>query len=265
VTAKYRASGTLVWLRRWDSRGARPDDAGQDISLDAAGNVYVTATVRHGAYEKAVTMMYTARGVQTWLRSYGTAASPARTSSRVFDARANVDVAGTVRRGATGQDMLVIKYSRTGAQKWVRALNRGNRTNEVAALFSSAGSDLWVTSFDGGFGEDRAQAVAADIGGVVCLVGRSYRGPTEGMDALFLEHGANGDLVSFWTTGRSVDDCGTCMAVDGLGSVYWAGETQQGDGSVDIFVQRLSTDTAGLIWGGSCAGSGGRDDLATAV
>jgi hypothetical protein len=137
------------------------------------------------------------------------------------------------------------------------------------AKLDPTGALVWST-FCGGFGGNRGEAVTTSADGSIFVTGQSNMSwgspqrPYQWMgDAFAAKLNPSGTLV--WNTflgGSSVDD-GRGIAVDGAGSAYVTGYSQGSWGSPrvpfvagkDVFVARLSPSGA-LLWSTFMGGSG---------
>jgi uncharacterized delta-60 repeat protein len=112
VTIKYNASGVEQWVAVYNGPG-NAGDVGNDIALDAGGNIYVTGESRgpSGADDYA-TIKYNPEGVEQWVVRYDS--GPGDTfdlpSAIAVDASRNVYVTG--RSARTGESIITtIKYA----------------------------------------------------------------------------------------------------------------------------------------------------------
>ncbi|MCS6806389.1 MAG: SBBP repeat-containing protein [Acidobacteriota bacterium] len=147
TTIKYRPDGTQVWIARYNG----PDngiDAATALTLDAAGNVYVTgASQGVGTFEDYATVKYSADGVQQWVARYNGPGNDADTpSSIVVDARGQVYVTGASEGVHSLTDYATVKYSADGVQQWVVRYNGpGNDVDRATAMTIDAAGHIYVT------------------------------------------------------------------------------------------------------------------------
>jgi len=170
ITIKYSANGSISWARRYQG-SANSEDAGNKITLDDSGNVYVAGTV---------TIKYDANGNEKWVASPGG-------DGIALDEAGNVYVAATVNR-----DYCTVKFSPDGHQLWMKTYNGPAGTDDFAkdvALDDSG--NVYVTGHSQGIGTysdfatikyhqapDRGDVNAdgtIDIGDVVFLINYLYK------------------------------------------------------------------------------------------
>jgi uncharacterized delta-60 repeat protein len=124
-----------------------------------------------------------------------------------LDASGNIYVTGTMTPN-TGSDLVLIKYSPSGSQVWVKTFNGGTH--------------------DAGF------AIAADNSGNVYVAGSSQGG--NGMDYVTIKYSSAGDLLwsNFYEGPIFEEDVATSIGVDASGNVYVTGYST-GDGTTYDF------------------------------
>jgi len=143
---RWNSSGDRVWTRAYDS-GARDYDSGRDVAVDGDGNVTVTGTstsVTGGA--DWVVISYKADGTRRWVARYdGPAHESDEVRKMVLDSAGNVYVAGYSNSATSGQDALVIKYSKTGTRRWARRYNgTADAVDEASSLHARPGGGVYV-------------------------------------------------------------------------------------------------------------------------
>lgn len=237
--AKYNSQGTEMWRRQI---GTAEFDVATGVSVDAAGNAYITGITagdldgtNAGDWDLFVAK-YSPVGDELWRTQFGGVGvdSP---SGIVSDYSGNTYVTGrsdNVLLGQTpagGQDAFLMKFDPDGEPVWNRYIGQ---------QFQDLGS-----------------AVALDVSGAVYLVGGTsgaLPGQTHagGGDYFIAKYTPNGDQVWVTQHGSSQADRGFDITVDGLGSVYVAGDTL-GDldganaGGLDGFVSKFDA-TGAHVW-----------------
>ncbi|HMT10467.1 MAG TPA: SBBP repeat-containing protein, partial [Ignavibacteria bacterium] len=73
VLIKYNNSGTRLWVARYNSSGSFADTP-YDMTVDNAGNIYVTGTSYNGTRNDALTIKYNSNGDSVWARRFNSAA-----------------------------------------------------------------------------------------------------------------------------------------------------------------------------------------------
>ena len=156
ATVKYDSSGIEQWVARYNGPGNSADDA-RAIVVDNMGNVYVTgSSFGYGDNYDYATVKYDASGVERWVARYnGPGNDLDRASGLVLDNAGDVYVTGRSSGSGTSYDYATVKYDTLGIEQWV-------------ARYDGPGS----------YG-DRANAIAIDNAGDICVTGTSYALGTE--------------------------------------------------------------------------------------
>ncbi|GAB3873935.1 hypothetical protein GCM10028824_26380 [Hymenobacter segetis] len=217
VTIKYaKGTGRVRWVSRYDGP-ANLDDRASSISLDAAGNVYVTGGSQptNGRYDYATIKYAKATGRQLWASRYnGMGNSDDFATAMAVDAQGAVYVTG-VSANPVSSDFATVKYA------------------------SATGQQLWVSTYDGPDQRfDQASAIGLDAAGEVYVTGLSYSDtPRISVDYATVKYsGASGQQL--WAAryngpaGR--DDYATGLAVDAAGNAYVTGFADGGDSYTTI-------------------------------
>lgn len=111
VTIKYNNAGVSQWTARYDGPSAGYDE-GKAITLDAAGNVYITgysnSTTSNNDY---LTIKYDLTGAQEWITKYnGTANNVDQAAAIAVDGIGNVFITGLSKGAGSNEDFETIKY-----------------------------------------------------------------------------------------------------------------------------------------------------------
>src|SRR6218665_478900 len=121
---------------QWQTRYAGPGpsvDRGEDMVMDASGNVYVTGIgVGTSGNFDYITIKYSSTGVQQWIAQYNGPGNGLDEAHAVaVDASGNVYVTGwSYGGGTTGYDYATVMYNSAGVQQWAaRYKNTTNNTN----------------------------------------------------------------------------------------------------------------------------------------
>lgn len=268
--AKFTSGGILLWLRQLGSAG---NDAGNDLVLDAAGNVYVTGnfsgsislgnglslTDGGGTSSKLFVVRYSPQGTPEWAQqSQLTPGSTANGSGIGLDAAGNVHVAGYFNRTVSISSTSVSTTNLQPGNFLARfAGATGTPLSLVKAFeYSASGSTasysypvLAVTPT----GEDYLLNFAAQpaiFGGITY----STRG---GNDVLVARYSAQGALEWVQQVGGMADDRMRRACADAAGNLYVAGyftgpaqfgtTTLPGAGDYDGFLVKYSPQGA-LQW-----------------
>ncbi len=227
---KYDASGNRQWSKLLGTSG---NDTGEGVSVDSAGNAYVTGYSEgnfggetNSGNEDMFLIKYDTSGAKQWSKLLGTS-SDDRGQGVSVDASGNAYVIGYSEGAFDGktnsgkEDMFLVKYDTSGVKQWSKLVGTSNF--------------------------DRGQGVSVDSSGNVYVTGffaGAFDGHTHsGSDDMFLiKYDSSGVKQRSRLLGTSTNDRGRGVSVDSAGNVYVAGfsagnfggETNQG--SDDIFL-----------------------------
>ncbi len=246
LTVKYNSSGVKLWEKTYNSISGS-DDRAYAITVDVAGNVYVTGGT---AYDNSmVTIKYNSTGDSIWTRSYTgpTSGHNWTFAKNIFvDDTGNVFIAGTS-EGLSAvhglrQDYTTIKYNSLGIEQWTARYNGpGTDADIINSMAVDGTGNVYVTGFSGG-----GSTGSAD----------SYN------DITTIKYNFLGDTV--WTKtykGSSTSsDVANKIALDNSGNVYITGTTYI-DTSVDENIVTIKYNQAGAeLWKKFFNGTGNNTD-----
>jgi hypothetical protein len=214
ITIKYNLAGAQQWATEYNSPDANYDEA-RAITVDAAGNVYVTGTTQTLVltnYDYG-TVKYNSAGVQQWAMRYnGTGNDLDRANAITLDASGNVYITGkSVGAGSAAEDAMTIKYNNSGTFVW------GARYNGPSS------------------GYDEGKAIAVDASGNTYITGYSFVTGANN-DYLTIKYdptGAQEWITTYNGTGNNADQA-AAIAVDGIGNVFVTG-LSKGPGSLEDY------------------------------
>jgi hypothetical protein len=263
---KLDSNGNPIWNT---FIGGSADEIATALSIDAAGNAYVTgycsgtfgspvSAYSGGIYDAFVAKL-DSNGAPVWNTFVGGGPDD-RGNALAVDAIGNVYLAG---------------FSRASWGTPVRAAS-GGPYDAFAAKLDRSGALIWNT-FLGSDGTDHAYAVAVDASASVYVVGFSnatWGSPLRvfsGGDAAFAAKLDSGGTLIWNTFLGGGNDSGTGVAVDVTGNVYVSGSSQATWGSPvrsfagnqDAYVAKLNSNGA-LTWN-TFLGSSSEADGANAV
>jgi len=211
VTIKYNSSGVGQWVKRYSYEG-NWTDAGNAITVDDAGNVYVTGrSVSTTTSWDYATIKYNAGGTQQWVERYhGMADYNDEPAGIVLDNLGNIYVTGKSGIGPLYEyQFATVKYTSNGAQEWVKTYigpanfsawanavvvdNQNNiyvtgrdyasdtTTDYVTIRYSPNGTEEWIARYSAGVpqGDDWATAICVDQDNYVYVTGCSYGSGTD--------------------------------------------------------------------------------------
>jgi len=212
-TIKYNNDGIEQWNIRFNGTADGYDEA-KSIAIDDSCNVYITGmTYNTTTGFDFTTIKYDSSGNEKWVRNYNGTANGNDTAVQIeIDNYGNIYVAGTSDGLGSGNDYLLIKYDKSGAEKWV-------------ARFNSYGNN-----------NDQLVKMVLDRVGNVYLTGRSI-GISGTIDYLTIKIDTSGNekWVVYGNGEDNRDDYVAGIDLDSLGNIYITGSTQ-GEGNTSNFL-----------------------------
>lgn len=266
--------------------GGSGEDVGNSVTLDSSGNVYITGRTtsndfpvvdgwqdyRAGARDAFVTK-YSPTGEMLYSTYFG--GSGAENALGI-----GLDASGAIYvTGVTSSVDLPVKNA-------AQSTYGGGGQDGFVFKLTPAGDDLVYSTYLGGTGFDQSRTIAVDADGYAYVAGNTGSldfplsnalQPNFGggiSDAFVTKLDSNGALVFSTylggTTNQGDDfDSGRGIALDASGNIFVAGETRggfpvtsgafqtaYGGGLNDLFVAKLSSDGARLIYATYVGGSG---------
>lgn len=248
---KYNTFGVEQWTARYHRSTT---DIPSAITVDGAGNVYVTGKSLSRNFYDYTTVKYNASGVLQWEAYYnfnntGSGIFSDEAAALAVDGAGNVYVTGkSYGIGASANyDYATIKYNSDGIPQWAERYNgSGNANDEATGLVVDAAGNVYVTGTSEGSGtysdyvtikynskgvrqwEDRynssenandyARAIAVDGSGNVYVTGSSYS-----YALVTIKYDSLG--VRKWVARYDGRYDANVIAVDGSGNVYVAGSS----------------------------------------
>jgi len=250
----FAQSVDTAWVRRYNGTG-NGDDAANALTVDGAGNIYVTgASDGSGTGADFATIKYLPNGDTAWVRRYnGPSDSTDSPQAIAMDVSGNVYVTGGSYGGATRSDYATIKYFPNGDTAWVRRYNGPSNDYDYANALATDGSGnvyvtgtiivsyenydyatikyypdgdtAWVRSYNGpGNGYDYASAITVDDSGNVYVTGSSVGSGTS-YDYAIIKYYPNGNTawVKRYNGPGNSEDWTRAVALDSSGNVYVTG------------------------------------------
>ncbi|MFL5754278.1 MAG: SBBP repeat-containing protein [Bacteroidia bacterium] len=292
-TIKYNSSGVEQWVATYDQTTGT--DYANDITIDAAGNSYVTGLVSSGGNDYA-TIKYDNGGSDQWSVTYDGGSGLADEAKAVaVDAAGNVYITGQVTGASGNVDIGTIKYDSGGNLVWTVFFNgsgnsvdggvdiavdaagnvyvAGNTTsltqgvNYVAIKYDSSGAQVWANEFNGsGNGDETARAMVLDAAGNIYITGTAIGGTSL----------ANYGTVKFTNTGSiqwsaeyngsgNAYDAANDLATDNSGNVYVTGASVASGSSFYDFATVKYSSSGAQLWVKEFNGSGNVDDQANGI
>ncbi|MFQ6103265.1 MAG: SBBP repeat-containing protein [Candidatus Glassbacteria bacterium] len=211
------------WMSRYNGPADSWDRA-YALTLDAAGNVYVTgASESVETFVDYATIKYGSFGRRLWVARYNGSADYAdKAYSIAVDGYGNAYITGESWGSETDQDYATVKYDENGEEVWVARYNGPGNGRDVAnALVVDELGNVYVTGFSYGTGTlGDYTTIKYDTDGNELWVSR-YDGPSSGLDvpkAIAIDGVGN-----VYVTGESVDynDSYTTIKYDSEGNELW--------------------------------------------
>lgn len=171
VLLKYDNAGSLMWARRYNG-SANNMDIARRVVVDASGNATITGISSETPSSlDIVTIKYNSLGDVIWLSRYN---GPSNSNDMVDDMKSdnsgNIFISGSTFESGNINDFILIKYS-------------------------SSGDELWVRKYNGpANGNDNLTSLATDITGNVIITGSSV-GTGTGIDIATLKYSSSGDQI----------------------------------------------------------------------
>ncbi|MBK8552119.1 MAG: SBBP repeat-containing protein [Ignavibacteria bacterium] len=236
-TIKYGESGKELWSSVYNGVGgnvAINEDEVRALTLDAAGNVYVTGySFGAGTGKDIVTLKYDNNGKTEWISRVDNVSvqrgitNNEEAGAIAIDHAGNIFLTGKTVSPDGESDFYTVKLNPIGETQWTR-----NYSNEEF----------------GGYGDDEALALAADINGNVIVTGfTSGFGLSQSCgyskDFATIKYSANGELLwekKYNGTDRfeNSDDIAKRVVLDGKGGIFVMGESMGEETEMDYCLIR---------------------------
>lgn len=276
-----------IWVARYKVK--TQDDNISTLATDGKGNIYVAGTIRANALDYLI-LKYSPSGKLLWAKKYDGFGDDDHLYQMIVDAQGNLYVTGTSYGGASGNDIVTIKYDSYGNRKWVARYNdseddydwgggvvvdrsgnvyvtgtsRSKKLGEqtVTIKYDSSGRVLWTKLFDlftqGILAEldDRGFEITLDKVGNVYVTGIIDLGTYDTVTVKYSPSGTRGWVARY---GGSGDDRPKGIVTDAGGNVYVSIESWAGNTGQDIVT--IKYNSAGVKkWSKRYAGTGNNYD-----
>jgi beta-propeller repeat-containing protein len=276
---KLDPTGSLLYSTLF---GGSSSDFASSIAVDSSGNAYVAGLAAspdipianalqsaHGGLLDIYLAKINPSGRKLVFSTYLGGSNIEGASSIAVDASGNIYLTGVT----SSRDF------RTASP--LQPSHGGGMFDAFITKINPSGSQIIYSTYLGGSGEDRAFRIAVDSAGNAYVTGDtdSTNFPTANAvqksiggsaDAFVAKINASGSALVYSTyLGGSALDGGTAIAIDSVGNAYAAGFTgsanfptinpvqqENGGGSFDAFVAKLSSSGSTLEWSTYLGGSG---------
>ncbi len=282
------------WAQTY-SGSAKGMDEAHAMTTDATGNIAITgASISANGDLDIITLLYSSEGKQLWKQTFnGTANEDDNGKSIAMDAVGNVYVAGYASQKGQGEDMVVIKYDKSGNMLWSLNLNgTADSSDQVAAMAldnagnivvtgytsnKSTGTDiatmkidpngnkLWSKEYNGtDNGNDAARALAIDSAGNIYVTGYAVNTDSN-YDITTIKYSPKGEQLWVATYNGKGDDYdeANAIALDAEGNVYVAGFTDISEKRNDLILIKYNPSGEALFT--KTYSGKGNDDEARAI
>jgi hypothetical protein len=271
---KYDSNGTVLWAK---SAGGTEVAYGNNVSTDAAGNVYVTGSFssssitfdstvltnagNYADYDIFITK-YDSNGNVLWAKSAGGIDSDNALGIST-DASGNVYLTGyfesySITFGSTVltgyHDIFITKYDSNGTVLWAKSAG-GGLDDLASGVSTDASGNVYVT---GSF-----ESPSITFGSTVLTnTNEVYNSP----DIFITKYDSNGTVLWAKSAGGTDADAAFSISTDGVGNVYVTGWFQSysitlgstvltNAGYYDIFITKYDSNGS-VLWGKNAGGTG---------
>ena len=211
---KYDSSGNKKWSRLF---GSSSNDIGYGVSVDSAGNVYVTGYSEgnfdghtNSGYSDMFLIKYDSSGNKKWSKLLGSSSGDYG-NGVVVDSSGNVYVTGYSEgafdghRNSGKSDMFLIKYDSSGNKKWSKLLGSSSDDYGYGVSVDSAGN-VYVTGYSEGKFDGHTNSGENDM--------------------FLIKYDSSGNKKWSQLLGSSSDDEGKGVSVDSKDNVYVTGYSE---------------------------------------
>jgi hypothetical protein len=264
ATIKYNSSGVQQWVQRYGLPvpcACHQSPGGNDIKLDADGNVFVTGGEADSTLlEQFITIKYNNDGVRQWVASESVRGGHGNNIS--IDNSGNVSVTGTSHFSYT-----TMKYTNDGTRLWMdtnRALGGtaysvatdGDKNTYVTGCgsfnshacyvtikYNRSGVQQWLQGYCSSFtnGRSEAYALVVDDSANIYVTGKS-EGSNNNYDFTTVKYNSSGVqqwVMRYDTPERGYDEA-DALAVNKYGDVFVTGTSEGTDQVYDYLTIKYS-------------------------
>ena len=288
LTIKYNTNGVELWTSFY-SGPTMYNDILQAMTIDAAGNVYVTGRSQGTTSpDDYLTVKYNTNGVQQWTARYN---GPGDFVDIPYAIATSPDGSIYITGYSVGlatNNCTTIKYNSAGAEQWVCRYNSASYGNSVAVdaagnvyvcgeigtltsstndfvtiKYNSAGVQQWANTYSStGSFTDQAKFIKFDLLGNVIVTGNSYVAG-QGQNFTTIKYNTAG--VQQWITRyngpSNYHDYTMDMVLDTLNNIYVTGLSYTNGATNDVDFQTVKYNSEGIQqWGIRYDGPGHKYD-----
>ena len=122
----FRTDGSGIWERAWGAKGG--DDAARGVTVDRAGNVYVTGDAWAKSHTDAFARAYSSAGRIRWTKTLAREGNDSGRGVAVNPSGSRVVMAGTLGVDTFSSDILVRTFTAQGGLVWSRVISGSGMT-----------------------------------------------------------------------------------------------------------------------------------------
>jgi hypothetical protein len=243
LIASYSKKGALRW-KKYVAGGAGLLDVARAITLDAAGNAYITGDVlTTGTNRDLFVASYKPSGVRRWKKVYDTAPNWNESGMDIAVRGSFVAIAGSaiLTTASDPNGGLALRLTTAGALRWATPL----RLLDGRLSFSHVGVDAY------------GHLIAAGA------MQQDATNPTDDITVYRFEPAGWSVWDSTWRNDASNQSCAG-LAVTAEGDAFATGSVDEGPTGSNVFTERLLSNS-GMRWVSRFNGEGNLDDFAKAL
>lgn len=283
---KYSRDGNELWSTFLVDSSSY-DMSFVDFALDEQGNVSVTGNTTNqfsGEFlNDFITAKFNQDGIEEWRQYYSLASQTDDIPIGLeIDSQGNTIVGGASYEcpnpyGICEDDYVVIKYSPTGVEKWVRiyesplfdedipvdiavdsqdniiitgySVRNVESFNFLTIKYDSSGNELWTSEYNGpGNKRDFAHALTLDTQDNIYITGSSRAGITADAELVSVKYDPNGSQVwaVSYSDAASSSNIGWSIAVDDENNVYVGAQSVGNSSSWDYLTVKYRQVITGV-------------------
>jgi hypothetical protein len=215
ATLEYNSSGGQINVSRVASTGNGLDKP-TAITRDNSGNIYITGSSfnsTNNSYDIKTIKLNSSLAFQ-WEKTFNGDNLDDQANSLDVDASGNVYVAGYVKRSATGENSIVLKYSTTGVLLWQKEIYE-----------------------PGVVGDERGNQVVVDINGNAYVTGSYRQNGNKNFISLKIAPDGNVNWQDILSGNSSGDDEASSINVTAWGDVIVSGKVINGGSTTNATIR----------------------------
>lgn len=222
-TARYDGTtGARIWTDVFNVTGSS-DNRGANLTLDAAGDLYVTGYARNAAGNKDVYTIKYKGGDTTaqhlWERSLDGIAhgDDEGVAVRIDPVDGAVVVAGTTLSGTDDHDFTLARYT-------------------------ASGDTVWTKTYQRPANDDFVKTMGIDADGNIYVAGNTSNGSTTDSFTVKFDYMGNIVAATLYNGAANSFDESTALVVNSVNEVFVAGYTENASGNADFLVYKIAPD-----------------------